>query len=62
MMFNKKFYKSFRFWAGIAIMYTNRSIFTQTMHFNLLWIINVLIFIGAIYLFGSSLISKKEEH
>ena len=59
MIFNKQFYKGFRFRAVIAIIYTNRSIFYQINLLNIEWVINAVIFIIGIYLMGSSLMNKK---
>jgi len=59
-MFNRSFFKSVSFWFGLFIAYLNRNIFSNVSITDVSWIVDAILFIGAIYLVLSSLIKKQE--
>ncbi|EHO52179.1 hypothetical protein HMPREF9104_01208 [Lentilactobacillus kisonensis F0435] len=61
MMFNRYFYKRFKFWVGVIIAYLNRTIFIHVSPLNIFWIIDVAIFIMAIYLIISNLVTTRKN-
>jgi len=60
-MFNKYFFKDISFWIGILILYLNRDILLHVSVLNPSWVINTILFLGALYLIICSLIKKSSK-